>query len=114
MSSTDAMQILADFDGGVFASKIAHAIKAAANGSVNNAAAGKVTIELAMTQVGTSRTVNVKHTIKYVEPTVNGKLIDEDTTETPIHVLPDGNVTVIAVVQGDLWSPESQREGATK
>ena len=114
MSRTDAMQILADFDGGVFASKVAHAIKAAANGTVNNKATGKVTIELTMTQVGTSATVAVKHTVKYVEPTANGKLIDEDTTETPIQVLPDGNVVTIASVQGDLWSPESLREGATK
>lgn len=91
--STDATTFFQDLDGGTFAAKVGISITNAGRGAINFRKKGKVVIELEFEQIGDSRQVNIAHTLKVVEPTERGEIAEKQTTETPMFVHMDGNVT---------------------
>ena len=57
-----------------------------AAGVIQNGRPGKVSIELAMKQIGETNQVHLDHKLKFERPTVRGKAAEEETTSTPLWV----------------------------
>jgi len=100
---TDSInETLQDLDAGIFLGKLDKAMREVALGVVTNGRMGKVTVEFKFEQIGQSQQVNLKHKIKYDKPTARGKFIEEDETETPLHVNRGGNLSLMPDTQGKL------------
>ena len=111
---TDVTQFVADLDGGVFMQKLGRAISEVAGGVVDNNDKGAIDIRLNFKRIGQSYQVNIGHTLKYTVPTLRGKIMEEDTTETPMHVNTGGRVSIFPENQHQLLTrtgePETHRE----
>lgn len=91
--------MLPEMDAGVFDQKINRALSDVALGCVTTGKVGQVQITLDMKQIANSNQVTLSHKIKFVKPTPNGKLTEENTTETPMHVGPGGKLTLFPDTQ---------------
>lgn len=100
---TTFTDVLPEFDAGVFDQKINRALSDVALGVVTTGKAGKVTITLDMKQIASGHQVSVAHTLKYVKPTGNGRLTEENTTETALYVGIGGKLTVTPDTQEKLF-----------
>lgn len=100
---TDTKQFLADLNGGVFSEQIGVAISEAARGSVNFGANGKVVITLDFKRIAQSNQANVKCGLKFIAPTAKGRKTEEYTSETPVYVNSDSDVTLFPKDQGQLF-----------
>jgi len=90
---TDGQLFLAELDGGVFLEKLSHALSDVAAGVVDHNKAGKVQLTFDMKRLGDSYQVVINHKIVSVKPTSKGKVAEENTTTTPMHVGKGGRVT---------------------
>lgn len=107
-------EILGELDAGIFVQKIEKALKEAALGTVNNGKKGSVTISLELEQIGSSSSVQIKHTLKYTKPTKNGKSMEENTTSTPMYVDNLGYLTINPQMQDDLFKATETSGNVTK
>lgn len=90
MKPTDIDRFMHDLNGGVFAQQIAHALSDVAAGVVDHNKPGEVTIKLKLKKLGEGHQVSISHTLDYNQPTKRGKKREDTTTETPMHVTPNG------------------------
>ena len=104
MENPTLSETLQEFDAGLFANKVTEALKTAALGTIQHHRKGSVTIVIELEQIGDSDSVQVKHTLKYVKPTRNGKVSEENTTTTPFYVNKDGFLTISPELQEDLFN----------
>lgn len=95
--------VLPELDAGIFADKINRALSDVALGCVTTGKKGKVVITLDLAQIANSNQVNLEHSLKYVKPTGNGKLTEENTTATPMHVGVGGKLTLFPENQQKLF-----------
>lgn len=109
-ATTNVEQLLGDLDGGVFAQKIAAALSDTALGVVHTGKVGKVIVSFDFKQIGESNQVAVAHTLKYVRPTQRGKVTEENTTATPLHVGGRGKLTLFPDTQQPLFGDDKRRE----
>lgn len=103
MKSTDTKQLLEDLNAGVFSEQVGRAFSDVAAGVTETGRAGEVIIKFKMKRIGESQQVNVSHSLKYIAPTRRGRKIEELSTDTPMHVNPDGDVTLFPKDQGQLF-----------
>lgn len=103
MSNPTLDETLQEFDAGIFVNKVTEAIKQAALGTVQHSKKGSVSLVFEFSQIGDSSSVQVKHTLKYVKPTKNGKVSEENATSTPLYVNKDGFLTISPELQADLF-----------
>lgn len=108
MKDTDVAAFFEDLDAGIFAQKIGRALSEVAAGVVDNGKAGKVTITFNLKQIGSSHQVAVDHTLTYTKPTNKGKLTEENTTTTPMHVGSGGALSFFAENQNQLFSKKGE------
>lgn len=78
--------ILTELDAGVFEQKVSAALADVAMGVVGTGKVGKVVVTFDLKQIDASNQVSVKHQVKFSKPTPNGKVDEENTTATPMHV----------------------------
>lgn len=90
---TDVTQFLQDLDGSVFAEKISYALSEIAGGVIDHGKAGKLTLTFDIKQLGNANKVLVKHKIGYTVPTQKGKITEEETTDSDMHVGSGGRMT---------------------
>jgi hypothetical protein len=100
--ATDIHKLLPDLDGGVFEQKIASVLSDVALGVVTHGRQGKVTVEFDMKRIGETSQVSMKHTLKFDKPTKRGKAVEHDTTETPLHVANNGDMSLFHPNQMDF------------
>lgn len=64
--------------------------------------------------IGESNQVQLSHSIKYTKPTAKGRVVEENTTSTPLHVGNGGVLTLFPETQAklDLGAHPSGRERA--
>lgn len=105
---TDLNDVMPELDAGVFAQKINRALSDVALGVITTGKTGKVTIMFDLKQIATSSQVNVSHALKFVKPTGNGKVTEENTTATPMHVGVGGKLTLYPGNQEKLFTDASQ------
>ena len=96
-------EIIGEFDAGIFESKVCSALKMAAQGVIDAGKKGSVTIVIDLDRIGDSSSVQVKHTLKYLKPTKNGKYTEESTTSTPMYVGKEGYLTISPETQEDVF-----------
>lgn len=104
----DLIDIIGEFDAGIFTAKIMAALKLVSLGVVNNGKKGNVTISLNMERIGDSHSVQIHHALKYCSPTKNGKTSEENTTSTPMYVDNYGILTISPQLQQDLFDAEKK------
>lgn len=78
--------ILTELDAGVFEQKISNALAEVAMGVVGTGKVGKVVVTFDLKQIDASSQVSVKHQVKFIKPMPHGKISEENTTATPMHV----------------------------
>lgn len=105
MSNPSLDDTLQELDAGIFAEKVTQAMKKVALGVVNNHKKGQVTITLDLEQIGETDYVQIKHTLKYNQPTIRGKLIEDNASSTPMHVSREGYLSISPLTQDDIFTP---------
>lgn len=106
---TSFTDVLPELDAGVFDQKINRALSDVALGVVTTGKVGKVIITLDMKQIANGHQLTLAHSLKYVKPTGNGRLTEENTTETALYVGAGGKLTVTPDTQEKLFK-EPARE----
>jgi hypothetical protein len=105
---TDIAELLGQLNGGVFEQQVNRALSdAAANVCTHNEGRGKpkkgkVVLEFTIEQIGESHQVTLTHAIKATIPKPRGRMIEEHTTETPLHVGKGGKLTLFPNTQTGL------------
>lgn len=105
----DITNLLNDLDAGLFAERLSAALRDTALGVVTTGKKGKVTITLDLARIGDSNQVTAVHGIKYARPTTKGKVVEEATTSTPLHVGRGGALSLFPETQASLPLGESAR-----
>lgn len=96
-------EVLGELDAGLFADKLTHAVSDVALGVLTNNKVGKIVVELTLKKADNdSDQVQVTHKMKYDKPTKRGKLLEEETTVTPMYVGRGGRLSVLPLtLRGD-------------
>ncbi|MGX5913918.1 hypothetical protein ACR0ST_04230 [Aliidiomarina sp. Khilg15.8] len=97
--STKVDEFMSDLEAGTFVDRVSQALSNVALGVVTNGKKGKVTLQFDISQIGDSSQVTIDHKLAYVKPTGKGKLTEETTSRTPMHVNKGGKIT---------WAQEDQ------
>lgn len=95
--------MLPELDAGIFDQKINRALSDVALGVVTTGKLGKVVITLDMKQIASGHQITLSHSLKYMKPTGNGRLTEENTTETALYVGAGGKLTVTPDTQQKLF-----------
>lgn len=101
--STKVAEFLDDLDGGVFSEKLATALSDVGAGVTTHGKSGSVTVTLSFKQIGNSNQVQIDHTLKYTKPTAKGKVSEENSTATPMHVGKGGALSLWPENQDDMF-----------
>lgn len=109
---TQFSELLNDLDAGVFDQKVTAAVAEAALGVVSTGKKGKVVITLDLKRIGDSNQIELSHALRYVKPTTKGKVTEEDSTATPLHVGPRGDLSLFPVAQQQLAFGETSKQEA--
>ena len=94
---TNLNEFMGELGAGVFGEKFVHALQSAALGTLhasNGSKKGKVTVELTFQQVGDNDQVIISHKLASSIPTLRGKKMEEDLTETPMFVGKGGVLSI--------------------
>jgi len=110
---TDTMEVLQDFDGGVFLEKLNRALTEVAGGVIDYKVKGRVTITLEMQPIGGSAQVNLTHKLEYLVPMPNGSLLDKDNTSTVMQVHTGGRLCFEKENQTALFNRNGSIKDAT-
>lgn len=94
--------MIGEFDAGVFEQKATAALREVAQGVTATRKAGKVTLTFDFKPIGDSNQVTVAHTVTFSRPTHKGKVTEEDTTNTPMHVGRAGHLSLFPEAQQKL------------
>ena len=87
-------EMLSDLNGGVFEQKITRAMAEVALKVVHLGKKGSVIIRLDMARIGDSSQINLTHSVEYKKPTQYGTASEIDETSTPMHVGPNGALSI--------------------
>lgn len=90
---TDFAQLIGDLDAGVLLEKLSSEISKMALACVTHGRTGKMELTLEMKQIGHNNQVNITHKMKSTVPSLRGRKIEEDITQTPLHVGKRGKMT---------------------
>lgn len=107
-NATNFAELLGQLNGGVFEQQINRALSdAAANVCTHSDGRGKpkkgrVTIDLTIERIAESNQVTLTHALKTVVPKPRGRVTEETTTETPLHVGHGGTLTLFPNTQTKL------------
>jgi hypothetical protein len=112
MKQDQLYDLFGELDAGVFINKVTRGLADVALGAVTTAKAGKVVLTFDIKQIGTSNQVNIHHSIKFVKPTPNGKVTEENTTETPVYVGVGGALSVLPEKQDKMFNKDGSRTAA--
>ena len=102
--STDITTLFNDLDAGIFVERLSAALRDTALGVTTTGKKGKVTITLDLERIGDSSQVKCNHAIKYAKPTIKGKVVEEASTSTPLHVGVGGVLSLFPETQADMFT----------
>lgn len=98
-SNTNFAELIGELNAGVFEQQVNRALSDVAAHVCETGKKGKVMLEFTLEQIGESHQVAMTHAIKYVCPKQRGKLTEEHSTETPLHVGVRGALTLFPNAQ---------------
>ena len=112
MKQAELYDLFGELDAGVFLQKVSRGLADCALGAVTTGKPGKVVLTFDLKQIGTSNQVHIKHSIKMAKPTPNGKVTEENATETPVYVHTVGKLSVFPDKQEPMFKgSENKAEG---
>lgn len=106
--STNVERFFSELDGGVFAEQLSAILSVVAAGVVDHERSGEVNIKLTLKKVGNGHQVNVAHMLKYSHPTRRGKIGEEQTTVTPMHVGKNGALSFFPENQATMFGKQGE------
>lgn len=106
MNETNPTELFDQLDAGIFRKKVSKAFADVALGVAIHGKKGRVTLTFDFDRVGESTQVEMIHKVAFSKPTERGKVIEENTTSTPLHVGVGGALTVLETT-GDLFKPRT-------
>ena len=109
MKQDQLYDLFGELDAGVFISKVTSGLANVALGAVTTGKAGKVVLTFDIKQIGSSNQVNVHHSIKFIKPTPNGRVTEENKTETPVYVGVGGLLSVLPEKQEKMFNADGSR-----
>ncbi|OOG61416.1 hypothetical protein B0E46_15670 [Rhodanobacter sp. B04] len=109
MQQDQLYDLLGELDAGVFIQKVTRALTEVALGAVTTNKAGKVVLTFDVKQIGTSNQVNVHHSLKFIKPTPNGRVTEENKTETPVYVGVGGVLTSLPEKQEKMFDKDGSK-----
>ncbi|MGC1547441.1 MAG: hypothetical protein WA777_02835 [Rhodanobacter sp.] len=101
--ATDITTLFSDLDAGIFVERLSAALRDTALGVVTTGKKGKVIITLDLSRIGDSSQVSAVHQIKSTKPTLKGRVVEEATTSTPLHVGKGGALSLFPETQTDMF-----------
>ena len=101
---TDVTRFIQELDAGVFEEKVSRALAEVSASVIDNNKTGSVTLKFDLQRIGSSYQVAVKHKLSYVKPTSKGKVSEENSTETPMHVGAKGYLSIFPENQTQLFT----------
>jgi hypothetical protein len=96
-------------DTGAFAKKVQACLAEVAQGVARTDKPGELVMRFsikpkkASNQNGASVKVDVASKLTYTKPTFNGKVSEENTTETPMHINKDNSISLLAKSHDDMF-----------
>lgn len=107
----DVHQTLEDFDAGVYMQKVTRALCDAALAAVTHGKKANVTISIDLNRIKETHQVSVDHSLKFTRPTTHGKTMEENTTNSVMHVNQGGHLSIVPEAQTaiDFRDPEATR-----
>ena len=112
MKQEQLYDLFGELDAGVFIQKATRGLAEVALGAVTTGKSGKVVLTFDLKQIGTSNQVNIHHTVKYIKPTPNGRVTEENKTETPVYVGLGGVLSVLPEKQEKMFNKDGSRNVA--
>ena len=106
MNEPNGVELFDQLDAGIFRQKVSTAFADVALGVAIHGKKGHVTLTFDFARVGESTQVEMVHKVAFSKPTERGKVSEENTTSTPLHVGVGGALTVLETT-GDLFQPRS-------
>lgn len=91
---TDMSELLGQLNAGVFEQQVNRVMSDLAANVVTHRKKGKVVLTFSMKQIAESNQVHVTHSIKSEIPTMRGRIMEEHTTDTPLHVGRGGTLSI--------------------
>ena len=101
---TDVTKFIEELDAGVFEEKVSRALAEVSASVIDHNKTGSVTLKFDLQRIGSSYQVAVKHKISSVKPTSKGKVSEENSTETPMHVGAKGYLSIFPEDQSQLFT----------
>lgn len=93
-AATDVSEFITDLDGGMFERKLSVALSEVAAKVVDTDKSGDVQLKFSFKRIPGTTQVHVAHTLKYVKPTEDGRLTEEENRTTALHVGKYGKLTL--------------------
>lgn len=109
MNENTPAELFDQLDAGIFREKVARAFADVALGVAIHGKKGRVLLTFDFARIGESTQVEMTHRVQFSKPTERGKVIEENTTSTPLHVGVGGALTVLETT-GDLFKTDKARE----
>lgn len=102
-AATDVSEFLSDLDAGVFERKLSVALSQAAAAVVDHDKAGEVTVKFSLKKIAGTSQVSCSHLLKFSRPTSGGKVSEEDSRDTVLHVGKNGRLSLVPETQTLLF-----------
>lgn len=102
--TTEIQQFVSDLNGGVLEQQLSQALSDVASGVVLHGKAGKILISLDISRIGDSSQVKIKHCLDFAKPTSKGRVREDVTGETPMHVGAGGRMSLFPEHQHDMFN----------
>lgn len=105
---TDVSEFITDLDAGVFERQVSAALSQAAAACVDNQKQAEVNLKFLLKPIkGTSQT-HVQHTLAYKKPTSTGKIAEDTTQTTTLHVGQYGRLSLVPDNQLDMFKKDKE------
>jgi hypothetical protein len=105
---TDIGEFITDLDAGLFERKLSAALSMTAAAVVDRDRVGEVSVSFKLKKIPGTCQVHVEHQIKFSRPTEHGKVSEEDTRTTPMHVGKYGKLSLAPENQMSFMDRQGQ------
>ena len=102
---TDTVQLLQELDGGTLIQKLDNVISQVAIGTTAfDKRKGEIILKLTTEKIGNGSQMRIAHQLKYTIPRMNGKTIEDNTTETTVYVNEGGKTSLFPENQAQMFN----------
>lgn len=98
-------EVLGEFDGGQYLLMLARALGSVASSVIDHDRKGKITLELDFSRIKKTHQVAIKHSLKFLRPTMDGEAGEKVSRETVMHVGKFGKLSIMPEAQMSLLPP---------